>query len=153
MSKPVIAALHNSYITRDGVFKIAKFAHRKHFLLNLPKPPFMVCCGSGNNAQHAAWKTPVNLAREVFTVRVGQRLYQVDMDLVLRFVAGLEEGKPALLHTDGRLTEHTCGQPHPRTIGAPYRPADIAAMNPGEWWAYSALIYKDIAPPERVTLK
>lgn len=142
MSKPVMAKIFNSLITSKGGFKIAKAVHRKHFLLNLPEPPFLVACGASMNVQHVVWRTPVALSKEVFPIRVGQRIWTVRMDRVRRMIERLHPKERMLRQTDGWLQEMSCGKPVLKNLGELYREEWVAELGPGEWWAYATIIAK-----------
>lgn len=73
---PWMQAWMHSVITRDGVFKFASNADIAFWLLEPPQGPFVMTRGD-QQKQHLVWRTPVNYNREVFQVRIGEKLVTI----------------------------------------------------------------------------
>jgi hypothetical protein len=153
MPKPIMAKIYNTCVTAKGVFKISTFNYRKHLLLNLPKPPFIIACGATMNTQHVLWKAPVSYAQEPFFVQIGNRHWPVRLSRVLDLQKRFPDPKAKpLLHTDGFLSEPNCGAPNTHNV-----PEDLrhltTNLTPGDWWAYAALFSSpEPETPPKVTL-
>lgn len=65
-----------SIICEQGVFPAASNDHIAYWLLNPPEPPFMLMIGD-QKRQHVVWRTPVNLSKDIITLRFGEQLFTI----------------------------------------------------------------------------
>jgi CRISPR type IV-associated protein Csf1 len=63
-------------ISREGIFPFAKMEHQAYWLMEPPEPPFIMI-QSDQQQQHLIWRAPVNLSREVFAIRYGNRILTI----------------------------------------------------------------------------
>lgn len=73
---PWMQAWMNACITQAGVYKFASNADIAYWLLNPPDGPFVMTRGD-QQKQHLVWRTPVNYNREVYQVRIGEKLVTI----------------------------------------------------------------------------
>lgn len=76
LERPYMQKYSKSVISPDGWFKFATTHNVAWFLLNPPTPPFVMIFGFAK-MEHLLWRTPLSLSREVFFIRLGQRLLRV----------------------------------------------------------------------------
>lgn len=156
LSKPLMAKIYNTLITRDGAFKIGTFNFRKYVLNHLPEPPFIFACGSTMNTQHVVWKAPVSYSKDPFLVQIGPRSWPVHLSRVKNLLAAMPDPKKKPLRkTDGFLSDASSGQPNYTNLeGLPDHIHQLArTLTPGDWWAYSALSSSpEPEKPERLSL-
>ena len=76
LERPYMQKYSKSVISPDGWFKFATTHNVAWFLLNPPTPPFVMIFGLAK-MEHLLWRTPLSLSREVFFIRLGQRLLRV----------------------------------------------------------------------------
>ena len=76
LERPYMQKYSKSVISSDGWFKFATTHDVAWFLLNPPTPPFVMICSLAK-MEHLLWRTPLSLSRELFFVRLGQRLLRV----------------------------------------------------------------------------
>lgn len=72
-----------SLITTEGFFGLAKADEQAQFLLDPPKPPFVVIL-SNQQQQHLIWKATVSLCSDHPVIRYGDREMMVDRKKVLQ---------------------------------------------------------------------
>lgn len=71
MTNPEFVRKYSTMVfTKDGAYPIGKKINRAWFLINPPKPPFLMCVQS-SKSQHITWRTPVSLSKDVFFVQLG----------------------------------------------------------------------------------
>lgn len=76
VNDPWTQAWMNAVICREGVFKFASNADIAAWLLNPPEGPFVMTKGD-QQRQHLVWRTPVNYNREIFRLRIGEKLVTI----------------------------------------------------------------------------
>ncbi|RQZ31660.1 hypothetical protein DIE14_01745 [Burkholderia sp. Bp9017] len=91
-----------SVICDEGVFPAASNEHIAYWLLNPPEGQWLFL-QSDQKRQHVVWRTPVNVSREVFTVRYGEVLLTVRRKF-------LEEGTAAARRLAAAATANRKGR-------------------------------------------
>ncbi|MFG1187906.1 type IV CRISPR-associated protein Csf1 [Xanthobacter aminoxidans] len=77
-------------VTRDGIFPLAKDAHRAWLFLTPPEPPF-VAVVSTTMQQHLIWRTPVTVSKDLLIVRLGQRIMRIRRPVLLAAIEWCEQ--------------------------------------------------------------
>lgn len=79
-----------SVITPEGFYSLKDNASRASFFMQPPEPPFMVIINVSQQA-HLVWRTPVNLSRQRYVMRVGPRLQVIRHPYVLAGIQAMRE--------------------------------------------------------------
>lgn len=176
---PWTQAWMHSVITEQGVYKFASNNDIAYWLLNPPNTPFVMMKGD-QQKQHLVWRTPVNYSREIYQVRIGEKMVTIR----LKHLIAARESALALsdlLEAQASLTKKTKVKKFYSPFIKPVREMDdfIAGMlkrdvealaqeseyasqhakvlnqcTPGEIWALTAVLYAtDIDSPTLHTLK
>lgn len=165
-------------ISERGMFSFASNNDIAYWLTNPPEGPFLMYYGN-KKSQHIAWKSPVNLSRDLFFVQFGDTVFTIrreamlaQRDAALRLIAAV--------NTERQLSSkaHRLNSPFVNPVRAvddlifgvvrgevlalvaakPEFAADLKLLQtatPGEVWAMSATLYADPGPhtPTPVTIQ
>lgn len=166
-SKDFLQKRSRSVVAEGKFWKFASNNDRAYFLLNPPKPPFIML-GTDATQQHLIWRCPVSVSKDVFFVRYGHRLLRIRHAKLLQAVdaskrlsekltanqaANAGKGRPKVIRSpyvriDRMMTDVTHGMLRNDTIALAQnnmessRDVDLlSSLTPGETWALSAIIY------------
>lgn len=168
---PWLQAWMNAVICEKGVFKFSSNADIAYWLLNPPEGPFVMTRGD-QQKQHLVWRTPVNYSRDVYQVRIGEKMVTIrraqliearDAAIILseRINASREEKpkpgrKPATDFTNPftrpfrEMDNVSAGRFRQEALNLAGEDSVSAAMldtlrgcTPGEIWALTAVLYAE----------
>ncbi len=83
---PHIQKLQCLIASRDGVSRLLSNNEIADLINNPPTPPFVAHIGMVGKSSHVTWRTPVSLSRDVFFVRDGEQVIQINRSKVLTAV-------------------------------------------------------------------
>lgn len=163
---PWTQAWMHAVITEKGVYKFASNNDIAYWLLNPPSTPFIMMKGD-QQKQHLVWRTPVNYSREIYQVRIGEKMVTIRLkhllsarDSALALSALLEEQAQITKKTKAtkfytpfirpvrEMDDYVAGRLR-REVEVMAQENDIAnhhakvlkQCTPGEIWALTAVLY------------
>jgi CRISPR type IV-associated protein Csf1 len=160
----------NSVICSEGVYPFASNNDIAYWLMNPPKPPFMLMIGD-QKRQHLVWRTPINHSREIYQVRFGSKLLTIRRSRLapaleacdqLSAAASIGRKGGALKSPFQSMARALKDIKHSKINSKVYdvvksnpelKPAldFITNLTPGELWALTALLYgKEPSKPDPV---
>lgn len=168
-----------SVITSDGAFTFSSNNDIAYWLLNPPSTPFIMIKGD-QKKQHLLWRTPVNLSREIYQIRLGEKMITIrlkhliaakeaSLSLSPLLVAYADRAKKSkssktlmpFIRPSREMKDYLGGQlrydayvlARENTEAAIYVDT-INRCTPGEIWALTAVLYaKPIAGPTKQVFK
>lgn len=156
----VLRYMQKAVFTPTGAYSLAKDVHRAWFLLTPPEPPF-VAVVSDTMIQHLIWRTPINYSKDVFVVRLGQRLLKIRRPVLIKAVeesASFMENESVntklaqpMKHPFASLSREVDGLSHGqiRNEFTGRVPKILLTLTPGELWAMATLAKRDTPTPEQ----
>ena len=161
-TKKAMNGLSYAVLTPDGIYPIAKFAHKAWLFLEPPEPPFIAVHTSAT-MQHLVWRTPVTLSKELIYLRRGADLFTLRPALIKRAVAAAQAIQQRRLANDPKamlspyaamdlkLRDASHGKLSPKALAV--MEADetdlFYRLSPGEVWALGHLLIKTPPVPEK----
>lgn len=165
-----LGTLGTSCITETALYPLAKSAHRASILLDPPPPPFAIVI-QASRQQHAIWRAPVTLSRDMILVLHGDTLMRIRRPVLLAArqacldiherevmpgIKGRDKAAVVKAETpfliDGKREFLRAGAPRRwydrlRLLGRirPEEAALLSSLTPGEAWAMHCVL----TPAER----
>lgn len=153
-------------VSPEGFFQCASYNEIAYWMLNPPEPPFMMFMGD-QRSQHLVWRTPVNLGRELFFFRLGEKvlsarpaMMKVALESARVLSAALTQnrqingkGRPAAIkspflssspeykNASGGLLSHYVYELAEKDEALLRHIDNLNSLTAGENWAMQALIY------------
>lgn len=78
-----------SIVCSEGLFPFAKNDHIAYWLLNPPRPPFIIVIGD-QKRQHLYWRTDVSISQDIFNIRIGESQFLIRRE---KLISGLQACK------------------------------------------------------------
>lgn len=160
--KKAMNGLSYAVLTKDGIFPIAKDAHKAWLFLDPPEPP-LIAVHTSATMQHLVWRTPVSLSKDLISLRRGGDLFTIRPPMIKAAITAakaLQERRlasepKAILSpyavVDRKLRDANHGKLSPKAVEAMTQEERnlFYALTPGEVWALTHLLTKTPPTPEK----